>query len=262
MAVDNALRHTALQREQERLQPLFELTNQVIAHVELREVFRAMTTRTRHVMRADVAVVVVPEADSGQLRVAALDGPGDERRLQEEALIAWEGTLPERVFRTGQRVAGTLDDLRQTGLGHDPVLAATGCQVGCVLPLVSRNQVLGTLGLGRREEPAYTQDDVDFLTHVANRIALAVEQARASHQISALKHTLTKETLSLEDGCRRDGHFAEIIGTSAALRRVLHQVELVAPTDATVLLYGETGTGKDCWRARSIRSARGGHRPS
>jgi formate hydrogenlyase transcriptional activator len=257
VAVDNTLRHTALQREQERLQLLFELTNQVIAHAELREVLGVMTTRTRHVMRADVAVVVVPEADSGQLRVAALDGPRDEGGLQEEALIAWEGTLPERVFRTGQRVAGTLDDLRQTGLGHDPVLAATGCQVGCVLPLVSRNRVLGTLGLGRRDAPAYTQDDVDFLLHVANRIALAVEHARASHQISALKHILTKETLSLEDGCRRDGYFAEIIGTSAALRRVLHQVELVAPTDATVLLYGETGTGKELLaRALHTRSTR------
>src|SRR4029453_4141432 len=107
----------------------------------------------------------------------------DERRLQEEARIAWEGTLPERVFRTGQRVAGTLDDLRQTGLGHDPILAATGCQVGCVLPLVSRHRVLGTRGLGSRAEPAYTQDEVDFLVHVANRIA--VEHALASHQLSA-----------------------------------------------------------------------------
>jgi formate hydrogenlyase transcriptional activator len=114
-----------------------------------------------------------------------------------------------------------------------------------VLPLVSRNRVLGTLGLGRRAEPAYTQDEVDFLMHVANRIALAVEHALASHQLSALKHTLAKETLSVEDGCHRDRHFAEIIGTSAALRRILHQVELVAPTDATVLLYGETGTGKE-----------------
>jgi formate hydrogenlyase transcriptional activator len=245
VAVDHALRHTAFQREQERLQLLFELTNQVIAHAELREVLRGMTTRTRHVMRADVAVVVVPKAGSGRLRVAALDCPGGEGGLQEEALITWEGTLPERVFRTGQRVAGTLDDLRQTGLGHDPILAATGCQVGCVLPLVSHNQVLGTLGLGRRAEPAYTQDEVDFLMHVASRVALAVEHARASHQIAALKHTLAKETLSLEDGCRRDGHFAEIIGTSAALRRVLQQVELVAPTDTTVLLYGETGTGKE-----------------
>ncbi len=78
--------------------------------------------------------------------------------------------------------------------------------------------------------------------HVSNRIA--VEHALASHQLSVLKHTLAKETLSVEDSCR-DRHFAEIIGTSAALRRVLQQVELVATTDATVLLYGETGTGKE-----------------
>jgi formate hydrogenlyase transcriptional activator len=88
--------------------------------------------------------------------------------------------------------------------------------------------------------------------HVANRIALAVEHALASHQLSALKHTLAKETLSVEDSCR-DRHFAKIIGTSAALRRVLEQVELVASTDATVLLYGETGTGKELL-ARAIHT--------
>ena len=125
------------------------------------------------------------------------------------------------------------------------MIAGEGLQAHCLLPLISRNHILGVLGLGRQRENAFSRDDVEFLTQVANQVAIAVENALAYGQIAELKDQLAQEKLYLEDEIRSEMHFEEIVGKSAALRRVLQQVETVAPTDATVLIYGETGTGKE-----------------
>jgi formate hydrogenlyase transcriptional activator len=122
---------------------------------------------------------------------------------------------------------------------------AEGIEFGCLLPLVSRDRVLGVLGLGRRAENAFTPEDVDFLAQVASQIAIAVENALAYRQIADLKDQLAQEKLYLEDEIRTEQGFEEIIGQSEALRAVLRQIETVAPTDSTVLIYGDTGTGKE-----------------
>jgi formate hydrogenlyase transcriptional activator len=113
------------------------------------------------------------------------------------------------------------------------------------LPLISRNHAIGTLNLGRLRDHAFSEDDVSFLTQVASQIALAVENALAYYEIRELKEQLSKEKLYLEDEIRTEMNPAQIIGSSASLRKVLKQVETVAPTDSTVLIYGETGTGKE-----------------
>jgi formate hydrogenlyase transcriptional activator len=95
------------------------------------------------------------------------------------------------------------------------------------------------------QDAAFTSDDIEFLTQIANQVAIAVENALAFGQIRELKDQLSKEKLYLEDEIRTEMNFAQIIGNSASLRRVLKRVETVAPTDSTVLIYGETGTGKE-----------------
>jgi formate hydrogenlyase transcriptional activator len=134
---------------------------------------------------------------------------------------------------------------------------AEGFRFGCLVPLISRNRTLGVIGLGRLEEIAFSQEDVDFLCQVAGQIAIALENAFAYREIADLKDRLAQENLYLEDEIRTELNFEEIVGTSAALRRVLQQVETVAPTDSTVLIYGETGTGKELIaRAIHDRSSR------
>jgi formate hydrogenlyase transcriptional activator len=105
--------------------------------------------------------------------------------------------------------------------------------------------VLGVLGLGSSRENAFTQDDLTFLGQVANQIALAVENALAYGQVSELKDKLAQENIYLESEIRSELHFEDIVGNSEPLRRVLREVETVAPSDSTVLIYGETGTGKE-----------------
>src|ERR1700686_3233520 len=115
----------------------------------------------------------------------------------------------------------------------------------CVLPLVSRGHVLGIFGVVKYQENAFSGDDVDFLTQIASQVAIAVENALAFGEIRDLKDQLSKEKLYLEDEIRSEMNFAQIVGHSASLRRVLKQVETVSPTDSTVLIYGDTGTGKE-----------------
>lgn len=115
----------------------------------------------------------------------------------------------------------------------------------CILPLTTARCRLGVTGFASLQPGAYDSLDVDFLRLVVNQVAIAVENALAFDEIAALKEHLEKEKVYLQEEIRSDNHFDEIIGASAALRRVLNEVETVAPTAATVLIRGETGTGKE-----------------
>jgi formate hydrogenlyase transcriptional activator len=248
VAVDNALHSQEAQalqqqlaRERDRLQLLLEVTNSVISNLELRDVLRSVSATLRRVMHCDVAGVLLPDAGHHQLRVYALDFPDSQGFIQEEALIPIEGSLPGKAFQTGKPVVVDRSDPAEVSC----LAASEGLQSHCFPPLISRNGVLGVLGLGKRRENAFTQDDVEFLTRVASQVAIAVENALAYGQIAELKDKLAQEKLYLEDEIRSELNFEEIVGKSAALRRVLQQVETVAPTDATVLISGETGTGKE-----------------
>jgi len=239
------LSHAQLQGGPERLELLLELTNRMVSTLDLREVLSAAMTTSRRVMRSDSAIVMLPDVRGDQLRACAVSSGGNGEIIQEGALVPIDGTLAGRVFRTGAPWVGHVDDLLKMGLKDDAEWSTSGFRVGCVLPLISRNRVLGTLGLGRRDENAYVDDEVQFLVQVANQISIAVENALAYGEIRALKDTLSLEKLYLQDEIRSDRQFEDIIGKGAALRKVLRQVETVAPADATVLIYGETGTGKE-----------------
>jgi formate hydrogenlyase transcriptional activator len=252
VAVDNALHSEEAQalqqqlaRERDRLHLLLEVTNSVMANLELRDVLRAVSATLRRVMHCDVAGVLLPEAERPQLRVYALDFPDSQGFIKEEALIPIEGSLPGKAFQTGKPVVLNRSDPTEVTPEEYCMIAGEGLQAHCLLPLISRHRILGVLGLGRQREHAFSRDDLEFLTQVANQVAIAVENALAYGQIAALKDQLAHEKLYLEDEIRSALHFEDIVGKSAALRRVLQQVETVAPTEATVLISGETGTGKE-----------------
>ena len=252
VAVDNALHSEEAQalqqqlaRERDRLQLLLEVTNSVISNLELRDVLRTVSATLRRVMHCDVAGVLLPEAEHHQLRIYALDFPDSQGFIQEEALIPIQGSLPGKAFHTGKPVVLDRSDPAAVSPEEYCMIAGEGLQAHCLLPLISRHRTLGVLGLGRQREHAFSPDDVDFLAQVANQVAIAVENALAYGQIAELKDKLAQEKLYLEDEIRSELNFEEIVGKSAALRRMLQQVETVAPTDATVLISGETGTGKE-----------------
>jgi formate hydrogenlyase transcriptional activator len=252
LAFDDALNLAALRRASEelqirndRLQLLLDVTNQVVSNLELRDLLRAVSQDVRRVMQCDYAGLSLPDSDDKQLRLYALDFPEGKGFLQEDLVYSIEGSPSGTAFRTMKPL--TLQSPFAGWLNYPIVQVAVreGLKSFCFLPLISRNRAIGTLVLARLRDDAFSPADIDFLSQVANQIALAVENALAYREIRELKEQLSKEKLYLEDEIRTEMNFAEIIGSSASLRRVLKRVEVVAPTDSTVLIYGETGTGKE-----------------
>ncbi len=249
LAFDNALHFDASQASQrqllkkhERLGLLLELTNHVVSNLELRDLLRAATASTRRVMGCEGACICLPDASNTHLRIYAMDFPFSDEAIQEESLVPIDENLGGAVFRTGKLWCGSVQEARRLGM-KDTAQAEVGTV--CILPLVSRERVLGIFGVVKYQERAFTGDDIEFLTQITNQVAIAVENALAFGEIRELKEQLSKEKLYLEDEIRTEMNFAQIVGKSASLRRVLKQVETVAPTDSTVLIYGETGTGKE-----------------
>jgi len=252
LAFDDALNFAALQRASEELQSkndrlrlLLDVTNQVVSNLELRDLLRAISQGVRRVMQCDYAGLSLQDAENKQLRLYALDFPEGKGFFHEELVYSIEGSPSGTAFRTMKPL--TLQSPFAAWLDSPiaQIAVREGLKSVCCLPLISRNRAIGVLVLGRLRDDAFSQADISFLSQIANQIALAVENALAYREIRELKEQLSKEKLYLEDEIRTEMNFAQIIGNSASLRRVLKGVGTVAPTDSTVLIYGETGTGKE-----------------
>ena len=245
LAIDDALNfeasrkaQAALQHKNDRLKLLLELNNTLVSNRQLVDLLKAISANIRPVMQCDGVGVALPDAERKYLRFAAFDFPqmagkahGDKRiPVEEDTQIA-------RVFRTGEALSDAAD--------MDPIAKAEGVQSLCHIPLMSRSRTLGVLSLARLAPIAFSQRDLEFLRLVANQVAVAVENALAYDEIAELKDRLAQEKVYLEDEIRSELNFEEIVGRSSSLRSVLQAIETVAPTDSTVLIYGETGTGKE-----------------
>ena len=240
VAIDDALNFQASRRAEERLTLLLDLTNRVVSYLDLRELLRATAGSIRRVMQCDGVGFALPDAN-GRLQLYALDFPDGTGVIKEGYEPPVDGeTGAERVLRTGQPI-----NQREEDLIGERAAVAEGTKALCHLPLPGRDRVLGVLTLGRRNDRPFSQDEFEFLGQVAKQVGIAVENALAYGQIAELKDQLAEENLYLEDEIRTELNFDEIIGHSDALRRVLKTIETVAPTDSTVLIYGETGTGKE-----------------
>src|SRR5260370_162804 len=196
-------------------------------------------------LQSDSACVFLPGPDGGELQVYAFDFSLGTETLQEGTPIAFEGTIAGRVFQTGKLWAGSAEEAYVLITNPCPVVLAAGFKPGCMLPIPGRHRVMGTLGLGRRADNPYSQNELDFLTQISKQMTIAVENALACEEIRELKQRLAQEKVYLQEEIRSEINFDEIVGKSLALQRVLKNVETVAPTDSTVLICGETGTGKE-----------------
>jgi formate hydrogenlyase transcriptional activator len=256
VAVDNALSHEtahALQRqlehERDRLKLLLDLNNRVVSTLDLRQLFRAISSSLRQVMEYDYASVLLPEADGRQLRVYAREFSEGDEAWQEEIVVSARDRPAADVLKTGEPLI--LDRQALNRYRPDLNLRAMGLRSVCVLPMMSRGRVIGTLNLGRLREGAFPPEDIHFLSEVANQVAIGVENALDYRQVTEARERLAEERNYLTEELRTDHGFDSIVGQSPALKRILKQAELVAPTNSTVLIMGETGTGKEIM-ARAI----------
>ncbi len=258
VAVDNALNHQAaqalqqqLEQERDRLQLLLNLNNSVVSTLDLRQLFRAISANVRHVMDCDYASVVLPEQDGKQLRVYARDFAAGGDEWQEEIVIPAAGRPAGDVVESGKPLV--LDRQALARYGTHLNLWSMGLNSICLLPLTSHGRVIGTLNVGRLRDSSFTQEEVDFLIQVSNQVAIGVENALNYKQVTEARERLVEERNYLVEELRTEHDFEAIIGESPALKRILKQAELVAPTGSTVLVLGETGAGKEVL-ARAIHN--------
>ncbi len=237
--------HASLQQQNDRLELLLKITRQITSKLELRELLRDIASSIRQVMRADMVGFSLPDSETDTFAVYALDFPNGKGLFKE----GWRkpaGAAGKRVLDTLKpAILNTLDAADFPNNECYEIAKSEGLRVHCLVPLVNKGRALGVLAVGRTTDYVFTTDDLEFLTQVSGQVAIAVENALAYREISDLKDKLAQEKLNLEEEIRSEMHFEQIVGGSSAIRHVLELVETVAPNDSTVLLRGETGTGKD-----------------
>ncbi len=237
--------NTELQSQNQRLQLLLNLTNKITSNLNLWDVIQAISGNIREVMGGEMVAVSLPDASPGKFRIYALDFPQGKGEVREGLLFTPTSSALKAIEGLQPLVLSTADaDIIAPELRGELALHA-GVRSICLQPLVSHGRGHGVLAIGRAKDNPFAADEVEFLSQVARPIAIAIENARAYEEISVLRDKLAQEKLYLEEEIRSEMGFEQIIGNSPALKNVLHLVETVAPSDSTVLLLGETGTGKE-----------------
>jgi formate hydrogenlyase transcriptional activator len=252
VAVDNALNHEAarayedqLKRERDRLSALLEINNAVVTCLAAKPLFHAISASLRRTFGLDYASLLIYDAEISALRLETCDLPGGVGAIRENAVVPLDDTLAGYVFRSREGRVFTLQEASAISQSTGDIMAREGLRSLCCMPLISHGAVLGTLNLGSRREAFFTDGDLQFFSQAADQVAIALENALSYQRIEDLNERLAEEKVYLEDEIRTDNRFEEIVGQSRVLKAVLKQVETVAPTDSTVLIYGETGTGKE-----------------
>jgi transcriptional regulator with GAF, ATPase, and Fis domain len=183
---------------------------------------------------------------AAHLQIYAVDFPDSRGIISEGRLIPVEGTLIGNILKKGvPEVSDFSDPSLKLPEGDAALIHAEGIRFGYAGPMYVHDRKLGVFSLVRKTNRPFTADDMEMADMVAQQVAIALSNAIAYKDIADLKDRLAKEKVYLEDEIRSELNFSEIVGKSAALRNVLKQIETVAPTDSTVLIYGETGTGKE-----------------
>ena len=234
-----------LQPQNDRLQLLLNLMKQITSSLDLHEVLRSISANLREIMHGDIAFVSLHDTASGKFKLFALDFPQGNGLVKEGLLMPLIGP-GKRAFETLHPVIASIEDLYELGPEvHAELASLKGTKSICLIPLANRGRALGILMIGRTTGAPFAEEEVEFLYQVAGPITIAIENALAYDEISDLKDKLAQENLYLEEEFRSEMGFERIIGDSSTLKHVLKMVETVAPSDSTVLLLGETGTGKE-----------------
>ena len=237
LAMDDTINFREAQRARDRLALLLDLTNPVVSKLDLREVLREICANIRRVMECDAVGIALPGPENRELYIYALDFP--------EGLSIEEGReLPSGVKAIVERVSESGEALILSGeeFEPEPLWVPAAIRSAAYVPLKAPGGTVGVLTLGSRSEAGFANEDRGFLTQIGCQLAIPIENAM---EVTDLRDKFAREKLYLEDEIRTELNFGEVVFKSETIRSVLHRVETVAPTDSTVLISGETGTGKE-----------------
>jgi formate hydrogenlyase transcriptional activator len=245
LALENAMTQAAFLEEKERLEMLLEVSTALMSNLDVQQLFPAISGLIGRVVRQDFAALALYEESSQCLRVYAVDSALAEEVIGTDTIVPLADSVSAVALLKGETIIRDRENLMRLKSPAVTRMLEQGIQSLCSVPLITRKGKLGTLNLGRLADNGFGLQDISFLKQVAAQIAIALDNARAYREIAELTDKLKKEKLYLQDEIRSVLNFEEIVGESAPLKHVLAQVNTVAPLDATVLILGETGTGKE-----------------
>jgi formate hydrogenlyase transcriptional activator len=252
IAIERHINEEALRRERDRLRLLLEITSGVTSRLDLRQVVETLSTNLFRAMQCDVSALLLHDPESGDLRVSILHNADMRGPFREGSLVPMTNSISGQVMRTAKSIR--IDSFEQVRdnpeIYGNPAgqllykhVVAEALRTGCYLPLVGRDRVLGVLMLCRRSDNRFENDDVTLLEQVARQVTIAVENTLEYEKATNDRDQEIKQRRYLEEEIRAE--LGEIVGESPALKTTLSMVSVVAPTDSTVLIMGETGTGKE-----------------
>jgi formate hydrogenlyase transcriptional activator len=251
IAIERHINEEKLRHERDRLSLLLEITNSMSSKLDLSHLVRALSTNLLSVTRCDFCALLLPNS-SEDLSVTILYNPQARGFIFDGSLVPVKGSTCGKTFRTGRNERiDRIEDLRDDpetfgspeGQSFYERVKAEGLMSGCDFGLKGRTGIVGVLAALSRSEKAFAEDDFTFLEQVARQVAIAVENALNYEKAMQDRDNEAKQRLYLEQEIRSE--FGAIIGESSTLKETLNLVSVVAPTDSTVLIQGETGTGKE-----------------
>ena len=255
VAVESFLARQEAVRERDRLRSLFDITNALVSKLGRDDLFSAISGQLSKIIRHDYAMLTLCN-DNGGLDVYALHSTGPQLSEELKGPFNPVGMPAAEVLATGKPVVASGVDMDRYPNPNFRRFLALGFKSICSVPLITRDRTFGTLALARLTDDDWSPGDVDFLMQIASQIAIAVENSLAYRELAEMKDRLATEKLYLEDEIRLDQNIGNMVGAGASFQGVLKSVQTVAPTDATVLITGETGTGKELV-ARAIHELSG-----
>jgi formate hydrogenlyase transcriptional activator len=241
-----------LAQERDRLRLLLEINNQVVTQLDTNELFRSASASIRKYFGNDFTGFWLIDKKSNQLECAVLDFPGGKGLLADIPARAVTDREAEKM-RTRTAEIWSQEDIEKLRPEVLERLKAESIAAMAVAPLGTSNGPLGLMSMGSKRPNNFGQEDLDILSQISAQISLALDNALAYGRLNASRNRLEDERLYLESEIRSEYNFEDIVGKSSALRKVIDQIEIVAPTGSTVLLRGETGSGKELI-ARAVHS--------
>ncbi len=252
VAVDNAINFEKAQayqkqlaRERDRLRVLLEINNLLVSTRDVSALFKGIASALKPVVQHDYTSLALLDQSGNLLKIHALDLPTPAAAPKTEFSAPLEGSPAGQAISSGQVLIARGAEIGRFHRDVSRFLQDQGVEVICCVPLITHTRTFGTINFASRNPQAFSAADVELIQQVAGQVAIALENALAFREIDALKDKLAVEKLYLEEEIRTEFNFEEIIGDSPLLRRALSQVELAAPAGTTVLITGETGTGKE-----------------
>ena len=257
--IDSGPDYDLLCRERDNFRILVAITNAVLSRLDIDELVGEIAKEIHRYFDIDAISIVLRSSRKSKLNIYSTHYLNDRAPLHEQSEVDEAGTLSERVFKSKEMLLLNLHERDRLAPYERRLFETWGNQIQtlCLLPLMSGNNLLGVLKLAQCEEKVFTTANLQLLRQIAERVAIAVDNALAYQEIQRLKERLVDENLALTEQLNNvESEFGEIVGRSEAMFSVLKQVEMVAQSNSTVLILGETGTGKELI-ARAIHNLSG-----